>query len=293
MLITFCESASHNAAWFATVLCFGLSAQGLQAQNGSLFHRPVSMVSQPANMQGPTSTQGNGEILPTPIQQNNAGQLRNPNPTNSNPGPLQANSMSMQPGLASYPMDQPQPLGLQTSWSYVPPIQARTLKLHDIVSIRVDEISTSLATGSATSRKTTSYDAVLQSWIRLVGLDTIKPAVQANGDPRVLLNQIEVYRGDSNLRTSETLTTNIAAKIVDIKPNGHIVLDATKEIEHNDNSWRFSLTGTCRSQDIDANNVILSRNLIDSRISKVDLGHVRDGYSRGWLTKLVARLKPF
>ena len=198
-----------------------------------------------------------------------------------------------QGGYFPSPMENAANLGLQTSWSYVPPVPARALKLHDIVSIRIEETSTALATGNATSRKTTSYDATIKSWLRLVGLDTIKPAPQADGDPRIQTDQSEVYRGDSTIRTSESLTTNIAAEIVDIRPNGLIVLDASKTTTINDNSWKVSLTGTCRSQDIGPDNVLLSRNLLNSRIEKQDLGHVRDGYSRGFLTKFMARIKPF
>jgi len=184
-------------------------------------------------------------------------------------------------------------LGLQTSWMYSPPSQQRSFKLHDIVSVRIEEASTSLALGNATSRKTTSYDAVLRDWIRLVGLDTIKPSPQSNGDPRVQSIQNEVYRGDSTIRTIQSMTTNIAAEIVDIKPNGLIVLSARKTITENDNSFEMSLTGMCRGQDIGPDNTLLSRNLIDASINKQERGQVRDGYSRGWLTKLFARIKPF
>lgn len=265
-----------------------ISMGNLSAQNSSLFHKPVLHLAQAGN---PT---GSGEVLPAPFAQR-AGVQPNSDFT-LQPGPNFAQQPNMFPPQGGYfpsAMDNAGQLGLQTSWSYVPPAPARSLKLHDIVSIRIEETSTSLATGNATSRKTTSYDASIKDWLRLVGLDTIKPAPQSDGDPRVQTSQTEVYRGDSTIRTSEAFTRNIAAEIVDIKPNGLIVLDATKVIEENDNSWRYSLTGTCRSQDIDPNNVVLSRNLIQSHIKKEDLGHVRDGYSRGWLTKLLARIKPF
>lgn len=251
------------------------------AQNSSLFHRPVASHSQ----FGVAAT--TAEILPSPNSNLGSGQ----SVQNSGQQPNLANQA--QAGYVPALPDNAGQLGLQTSWSYVPPTTARVLKLHDIVSIRIEEISTSLSTGSATSRKTTSYDATLKDWLRLVGLDTIKPAPQADGDPRIQTNQTEVYRGDSNLRTSENYTRNIAAEIVDIKPNGQIVLDATKEIDEDDNVVRYSLTGTCRSQDIGPDNVVLSRNLIRSKISRQSLGHVRDGYSRGWLTKFMARVKPF
>ena len=253
-----------------------VNAGTVTAQNSSLFHKPNVRVAQAGNL-GLAS-----EVLPSPLANNAAGQ----------PGNYGAPVNQFQGGY--YPqVENASQLGLQTSWTYVPPAPARSLKLHDIVSIRIDETATSLSTGNATSRKTTSYDATIKDWLRLVGLDTIKPAPQADGDPRIQTSQSEVYRGDSTVRTSEAFTRNIAAEIVDIKPNGLIVLDATKVIEENDNSWRYSLTGTCRSQDIGPDNTVLSRNLIQSRIKKIDIGHVRDGYSRGWATKFLARIKPF
>ena len=273
-----------------SVFVTGLASE-LLAQNSSLFQRPVAYVSQTR------TADSTSESLPSPsafapvwsAQPNNA---VSPVPSfNNGQQPFGLNQF--QGGNIPIPMDSAVQLGPQTSWTYVPPVSARLLKLHDIVSIRIEETSTSLASGNATSRKTTSYDAELKDWIRLVGLDTIKPDPQSDGNQRVQANQSEVYRGDSTIRTSEAFTRNIAAEIVDIKPNGHIVLDATKVIEENDNSWRYSLTGICRSQDIGPDNVVLSRNLIQSHIKKQDLGHVRDGYSRGWLTKLVARIKPF
>jgi flagellar L-ring protein FlgH len=262
------------------------------AQNSSLFHRPVSPVSY-VSQAGTAGLQG--EVLPAPTNTNGVGSQNYAIAPQASPSLGQPMVPGNQFQSAYFPsqMDSASNLGLQTSWSYIPPTPARTLKLHDIVSIRIEKSSTALATGNATSRKTTSYDAAIKSWIQLVGLDTIKPAPQADGDPRIQTEQSEVYRGDSTIRTSESLTTNIAAEIVDIRPNGLIVLDASETMTINDNSWRVSLTGTCRSQDIGPDNVLLSRNLLNSRIEKQDLGHVRDGYSRGFLTKLMARIKPF
>jgi flagellar L-ring protein precursor FlgH len=168
--------------------------------------------------------------------------------------------------------------GLQGAWTFIPPTQVRQIRMHDIVTIRVDESATSLLLGNATSRKTTSYDAVVRDWIRMVGLDTIKPAPQSD---------------DSTIRTSESLTFNIAAQVVNILPNGLIVLEGTTTVELNDNRLEVSLIGTCRSQDIDPNNTVLSRNLVNKHIKKRENGHVRDGYSRGWLTRFLAQIKPF
>jgi flagellar L-ring protein precursor FlgH len=207
--------------------------------------------------------------------------------------------MPPQPGNVPWGMPGPfmdpqvMPPDIQSSFTFTPPVPARTLRINDLVSIRVEEIQQSLALGNTTSRKTQNFDAVLQDWIRLVGIDTIKPAPQSNGDPRVRFAENEVYRGDSTMRTNESLTFNIEAMIVDILPNGNLVLEASNEIEINDNRFKAKLTGICRAQDITADNTILSRNIYGKKIWKEDDGHVRDGYSRGWLTRWYARLKPF
>ena len=272
----FQSHARTTGCIFFTLGTAFVSTDTAYAQNSSLFHKPIVRVAQVSNFGAAP------EVLPSPQGAMMAAQ----------PGNFGSPAGQFQAGYFP-PMDNASQLGLQTSWTYVLPAPPRNLKLHDIVSIRIDETSTSLSTGNATSRKTTSYDATIKEWIRLVGLDTLKPAPQSDGNPRLQTEQNEVYRGDSTVRTSEAFTRNIADEIVDIKPNGHIVLDATKVIEENDNSWRYSLTGTCRSQDIGPDNIVLSRNLIQSHIKKDDLGHVRDGYSRGWLTKFLARIKPF
>jgi flagellar L-ring protein precursor FlgH len=193
-------------------------------------------------------------------------------------------------GNPAYPAGPP---SLPSSFTFQPPIPARVLRVNDIVSIRVEEIAQMIAQGNTTSRKTINFDAVLQDWIRMVGVDTIKPAPQSDGDPRARFNENEVYRGDSTMRLAEQLTFNIAARVADIQPNGNVVLEAKKTLEQSDNRFEASLSGICRAEDIGPNNVVLSRHIYDLKINRQDSGHVRDGYSRGWLSKWYARIKPF
>lgn len=181
---------------------------------------------------------------------------------------------------------------LSSSFTFMPPQSARILRLHEIVFIRVDEIASSTAQGNASSRKTSLYDANLLDWVKFQGL-SLKPAAMEDGDPRVQGQENEVYRATSQMQTREAMIFNIAATIEDIRPNGTIVLSGQKTIEHNDNVFEFALSGICRSTDIGPDNTILSKNIHDLKVTKVDRGHVRDAYSRGWFTRLIARIKPF
>jgi len=178
------------------------------------------------------------------------------------------------------------------SWTYQPPPQLRRFQKNDIIAIRVDEITRVMAEGAADSRKRTMYEALVSDWIRLDSF-RVTPDPQQEGDPTVAAESNNQYRAESSVESRESMSFNIAATIVDIRPNGNLVLEARKTIRVNDNLWETSLSGICRAQDIAPDNVVLSRDVIDLEIRKEDQGHLRDGYKRGWFSRWFDRVQPF
>ena len=179
------------------------------------------------------------------------------------------------------------------SWTYVAPTLPRKIKIHDRVTIRVDEIASMTQEGRVQQRKTAQYDAILKDWVRLIGLKAIKPAPQSDGDQRINGQLQEVYRAQGDIEARESLVLNIACTVADIRPNGDLVLEGHKQIRINENAWDVSLSGICRHQDVGPDNVVLSRNIADLRLDKREQGQSRDGYKRGWLTRLLDEFDPF
>jgi flagellar L-ring protein precursor FlgH len=175
---------------------------------------------------------------------------------------------------------------------YQPAPPVRTFQKNDVVTIRVDEITRMMAEGRADNRKRTLTEAILTDWIRLKDF-RLRPDPQEFGDPAVAAESNNVFRAESFLQSRESLAFNIAATVVDIRPNGNLVLEARKSIRVNDNLWETALTGDCRAQDIGPDNVVLSKDLINLEIRKDDQGQLRDGYNRGWLKRFVDRYGPF
>ncbi len=168
----------------------------------------------------------------------------------------------------------------------------RTFAVNDIVTIRVDEIARVLAEGDAESRKNTLFRGILTDWIAL-SKGRIRPNEFEDGEPTLGTQSDDTYRSQSSIESRESLSFNIAATVVDIRPNGNLVLEARKSYRVNDNLWETSLTGICRVEDIGPDNVVLSRDLVDTQIRKEDQGHLRDKYRRGWLTRIVDRFGAF
>lgn len=236
------------------------------AQDSSLFHR------QPAVPLAATN-----QAIPTADPRNPASPMRAPN--RGVQGQSSARPYGYPAGATA------NSLGLQqASWTYVPPPPLRRFQLHDIITIRVDEVARMRAEGAAENRKNSLYDVVLQDWLKLTGGD-LKPATQADGDPRVNGALNSLYRADASIESRESLSFNIAAEVVDIRPNGNLVLEASKQIWNNENVFETSLIGICRAEDIGPDNVVLSRDLLNAEIRKDERGRLRDGYRRGWFQR--------
>lgn len=185
------------------------------------------------------------------------------------------------------------PAAAAPSWYEIPIPPPKEVRVHDIITIRVDTGGRTSESAQLQRRRTSQYDARLNDWIILEGLRAIKPAPQTEGDQRVQGNLTQLNRVTGQLDTAESLKFEIAATVASILPNGNIVLEAHSVVQHNNEQWMHSLSGVCRREDVGPNNVVLSKDIANLRVKKEELGQIRDAYKRGWLTKWWDQFGPF
>jgi flagellar L-ring protein precursor FlgH len=149
-----------------------------------------------------------------------------------------------------------------------------------------------ISEGDAEARKTASLNAVLADWLKFDGKDLI-PAEQRSGDPRINGSLQSQYRTESEMELRDALTFRIAAAVVDIRPNGNLVLEARREIRINEEVWMQSLTGVVRRQSIGPDRTVRSDEVAELRIEKRERGFINDAYTRGWFTRWYDKWKPF
>ncbi|NUQ63600.1 MAG: flagellar basal body L-ring protein FlgH [Pirellulales bacterium] len=189
--------------------------------------------------------------------------------------------------------DERRPLTLPTySWTYQPTKEPREIKIHDLITVVVDEKSQVISEGEVDRRKKADLNMVLSDWLKLDGLD-VKPAPQPNGDPTIGGSLDSKYRAEAELETRDAMKFRIASEVVDIRPNGTIVIEGHRMIRNNEEVWEMSLCGVVRPEDVLPNNTVLSENVADLRIHKREAGHIRDGYRRGWFLKWLDAYQPF
>ena len=184
------------------------------------------------------------------------------------------------------------PLTLEgNSWTYLKVDAPQDVQLNDIITVIVSEASQVLAEGNVQRRAQNNADLNLQNWIGLDGFG-IFGTTPAN-DPRIRGQVNSQYRTTMQMDTKESVKFTIAARVVDIRPNGTLVIEAHDRYQSNNEVWEQSLSGIIRRQDILPNNTVMSEDINELNIFKREKGHVREAYRRGWLLKIADKVKPF
>jgi flagellar L-ring protein precursor FlgH len=179
----------------------------------------------------------------------------------------------------------------EASWTYQKPEEKRELKLNDLIVVVVDEKSQVNSEGQMDRRKKADGTFALADWIGLDGL-AIRPDPQTEGEPTISGQMQSKYRAESELETRDSMKFRISCRVVDIRPNGNLIIEGRRSINNNEDAWEMWLMGAVRAEDVLPNNTVLSENVAELRIIKRESGHVRDGYRRGFLMRFLDRFSP-
>jgi flagellar L-ring protein precursor FlgH len=191
------------------------------------------------------------------------------------------------------PADSRRPMTLdQYSWTYLKPVEPQPIRLHSHITVEVNEMSVVISEGQMDRKKKAYGDLKLPDWILFKGFSII-PDPQTKGDPHVRGEVDNKMRSQANLETRDKMTFKMACEVVDIRPNGVMVLEGHRTIANNDELWEYTLTGEVEPRVILPNNTVRSENISDLQINKRERGHVRDGYRRGWLLQWLDKYQPF
>jgi flagellar L-ring protein precursor FlgH len=206
-----------------------------------------------------------------------------------------AQDASLLHGSAQSKIDQPGMTMENGSFIYreLPPnARPRELLKHDIITVIVDYRTRMLSEGDAENRKTNTLNTVLSSWIQFDGKN-LKPATQYDGDPRIAGTLNSQHRAESDVELRDTLTFEIAAEIIEVRPNGNLYIEGNQTIENNEEQWRIFISGEVAREAIQPDRTVSSKSIANLDIHKQELGQVRDGYARGWFNRLYDKYKPF
>jgi flagellar L-ring protein FlgH len=173
------------------------------------------------------------------------------------------------------------------------PPEPEKIKPGDTVTIIIREIKTSTTDAKTDLKKDWQLQSQLAQWFRLDPRDRLVPQnFERAGKPGADFSFQNDWKGEGKVDRRDELTTRIQATVIDVKPNGNLVLEAKKNIGSDEERQVMTLTGTCRSRDVTAENTVLSTQIADLNIESKHTGAARDAARRGWLMRAFDWLRP-
>ena len=118
----------------------------------------------------------------------------------------------------------------------------------------------------------------------------------------IIKNNIGGLKLDGSNITSEasgtagqeaSLTGQIAVTVVQILPNGNLVVKGEKKLDLSEGSEVIRVAGIVRTEDIAPNGTVFSRRLANAQISYVGSGELDNANRIPWGTSLLFKLWPF
>lgn len=169
---------------------------------------------------------------------------------------------------------------LQASWITVEEPRLKNFRVHDLVTIVVNEVSRHSTSAETQTERSYGLDAALEEWFRLTH-GAVYAADATHGEPSLALSFSREQDGSGEISRQDSLTARIRAEVVDVLPNGNLVLEATHSVTTDDETSLITLTGICAGSDLGLDNTVLSSQLASLRVEKTHTGMARDATRRG------------
>ena len=174
----------------------------------------------------------------------------------------------------------------------VKPTPPRTFKVHDLITIIVREQRKFESDGEIETKKKFDVQSQLSALFKPIN-GTLGAVTFSNGQPNVNLKYKTTLKHEADKEREDRFTTRLTGEVIDVKPNGNLVIQAKAKMAFDNEITVVTLTGTVRSVDVTPDNSVLSTQLADKDIVVHNEGAVRDGSSRGWLVRILDTLRPF
>ncbi len=199
-----------------------------------------------------------------------------PMPENAPPQKQYANSL-WQPGARAFFRD------------------GRAARVGDILKVNV-KINDKLQFTNQTQGKRTTADSASAGGGDLGLTDQILgvvPPLKGSASSLVGITGNLDVKGTGTVNRQDVVTTQVAAIVTQMLPNGNMVIDGKQEMLMNQDVREVAVQGVVRPQDINSDNTIDSTQIAEARITYTGRGQLNDTQKPRWGGQVIDAISPF
>ncbi len=171
--------------------------------------------------------------------------------------------------------------------SYRPAFEdSRARLLGDIITIQiVESLTASQVTSSTVDRNTSSQNTLTPPLPGILSTDLLNLNMAAKTD--------NDFSGKGAASAANTFTGSITATVIEVLPNGNLVVSGEKQIGVNQNVDVMRFSGTVDPRLLQPNNIIASTQVADVRVESKGRGAQNEAQTVGWLSRFFLNFNPF
>jgi len=185
--------------------------------------------------------------------------------------------------LVFFALALPTPLGAESLWSedsYSLYSNRKASRIGDVVTVIIAEKSSGYNRSKSNSKKEDTHELSgagggALDFIPLFGWD-YESSVE--------------FKGNASTQVAGGLTARISAQVVDILPNGHMVISGSRNLKVNGETEMITVFGEVRPEDVLANNTVFSSSIANAAIEYKGSGPATQSTKRGILHRIFSWL---
>jgi len=165
--------------------------------------------------------------------------------------------------------------------------KSKSFQVGDVITVLLNESSQATRTQNGTITRESKNDMVptgMANWGK--GLGGFMNGIKMDGSSMS-------NKGTGAADQQATLTGSVAVSVVEVMPNGNLVLRGEKQLALTEGSEIIQVAGIIRPDDVAPNNTVQSRRLANAQIAYRGSGDLANATKAGWGTSTLLKIWPF
>ncbi len=180
------------------------------------------------------------------------------------------------------------------SMMFVEVPEPRQFDVHDLITIIIDETSRAESNQSLDTKKDYDLSGSVSEFPDLMQLLELRLEPGERSPLAELgIESNQKFKSEGDAERTDRFIARVTAEIIDVKPNGTLVLEARKAVAHGREKKTIVLSGTCRQEDVTNANTVSSSQLADLNIVQTTEGDVDRAAKKGLIPRVLETIFNF
>jgi flagellar L-ring protein precursor FlgH len=166
----------------------------------------------------------------------------------------------------------------------------RAVRIGDHLTVRIAHNTRADSNANTKLGRTSSAEVGLGA---MLGLETQLEKIGLTPGASIAGDATATFDGNGGTTRTGALTGTLTVQVVDVLPNGHLVVGGRQALKINNEVQVLSLRGIVDPRAVDADNSVASSQIVDARVEFSGVGVVAGKQRPGWLARILDVITPF